>query len=285
MNRNELNSALKCAVNAARAAGALMRQHLHSPKIINEASRHDIKLELDVRCQQLIERHLRKDFPAFSVLGEEGSSGPADAPARWVVDPIDGTVNFAHNVPHACVCVALQVRGPRFKVQRPTSAPRSRKVAPSSIVHSPESHQTVIGVVYDPFCDELWTATRGQPARMNGRVIHVSRRAKLAEAMVCVGLSKSQMTLKKTLPYFGWVARRTRKIRLMGAAGLGLAYVACGRFDAYAECRVRLWDIAAGALIVECAGGQFWCERLGGFEAYRMLASNGRLHDQLPTPR
>lgn len=282
MNRNELNAALRCAVAAARAAGALMRQNLHSPKIVNEESFHDIKLELDVRCQQVIERRLRRQFPEFSILGEEGSSGPADAPARWVVDPIDGTVNFAHDVPHACVCVALQIRSDECRVTSDRNDPG--KCKPFHVTRH-ASHVTLLGVIYDPFCDELWTAIRGQPARMNGRVIHVSRRAKLAEAMVCVGLSKSQMTLKKTLPYFGWVARRTRKIRLMGAAGLGLAYVACGRFDAYAECRVRLWDIAAGALIVECAGGRFWCERLGGFEAYRMLASNGRLHGQLPTPR
>ena len=266
MNRKQLEAVLRCAVGAARAAGRLMRQNLHSAKVVNEASRHDIKLELDVRCQHLIERHLRKAFPAFSVLGEEGCSGPAGAPARWVVDPIDGTVNFAHSVPHACVCVALQTRDPKHETRN-------------------TAFGTVVGVVYDPFCDELWTAIRGQPARMNGHVIHVRRRAKLAEAMVCVGLSKSQQTLKKTLPYFGWVARRTRKIRLMGAAGLGLSYVACGRFDAYVERRVSLWDIAAGGLIVECAGGKFWSEQAQGYEKYRLVASNGRLHGQLPVLR
>jgi len=282
MNRKELESALRCAVRAAKAAGRLMRQNLLSAKVVNEASRHDIKLELDVRCQQLIERHLRKAFPAFSVLGEEGSSGPADAPARWVVDPIDGTVNFAHDVPHACVCVALQVRSDECRVASDRS--ETRKSKPHHVTRQ-VSHVTLLGAVYDPFCDELWTAIKGQPARMNGRVIHVSRRARLAEAMVCVGLSKSQQTLRKTLPYFGWVARRTRKIRLMGAAGLGLSYVACGRFDAYVERRVSLWDIAAGGLIVECAGGKFWSERAQGYEKYRLVASNGRLHKQLPVLR
>ncbi len=255
-----------------------MRQNLHAAKTVNEECHHDIKLELDVRCQKLIERALHKSYPAVAVLGEEGVSGAANAEARWIVDPIDGTVNFAHNVPHACTCIALQVRSPQ-------SAVRNRGRMPASSLQPPSSFQTVIGVTYDPFCDEMWTAIKGQPARMNGRVIHVSRRAKLAEAMVTFGFSKSKANLEKSMPYFAWLCRRARKVRIMGSAGLGLTYVACGRFDAYAERKVRLWDIAAGALIVECAGGRFWCEQVGGFEAYRMVASNGLIDDQLPRPK
>jgi myo-inositol-1(or 4)-monophosphatase len=188
-------------------------------------------------------------------------------------------VNFAHNVPHACVCIALQTRSAQAGTQKRAKAQASRP--------SPRTtqYETVVGVIYDPFCDELWTAIKGQPARMNGRRIRVSRRAKLAEAMVTFGFSKSKSNLDRSLPYFAWLARRARKVRIMGSAGLGLTYVACGRFDAYAERRVRLWDIAAGGLIVECAGGRFWSERVGGFETYRMLASNGRIDRQLPVPR
>ncbi len=109
--------------------------------------------------------------------------------------------------------------------------------------------------------------------------------AKLAEAMVTFGFSKSKANLEKSMPYFAWLCRRARKVRIMGSAGLGLTYVACVRFDAYAERKVRLWDIAAGALIVACAGGRFWCEQVGGFEAYRMVASNGLIDDQLPRPK
>jgi myo-inositol-1(or 4)-monophosphatase len=271
MNLRELKSALDCAEKAARQAGRLMRQNLHAAKKVNEECHHDIKLELDVRCQKLIERTLHKSFPAFAVLGEEGVSGSADAEARWVVDPIDGTVNFAHDVPHACSCIALQVR--------------SRERTPSSILQSPSSYQSVVGITYDPFCDEMWTAIKGQPARMNGRVIRVSRRAKLAEAMVTFGFSKSKANLEKSLPYFAWLCRRARKVRIMGSAGLGLTYVACGRFDAYVERKIRLWDVAAGALIVECAGGTFWSRPMGGHEAYSLVASNGPLDALLPRPR
>jgi myo-inositol-1(or 4)-monophosphatase len=280
MTAKQLNAALTCAVDAAHQAGRLMRQNLHSAKRVNEAHHHDIKLELDVRCQVLIERMLRRSDPAFAVLGEEGVSGPASAEVRWVVDPIDGTVNFAHDVPHACVCIALQFRNPKSEI-------RNASVSSCSTFHGARiaDHETVLGVIYDPFADELWTAMQGQPARMNGRVVRVSRRAKLAEAMVTFGFSKSKANLEKSLPYFAWLCRRARKVRIMGAAGLGLTYVACGRFDAYVERKVRLWDIAAGALIVERAGGAFWCRKLHGHEAYSMVASNGLLDAQLPRPK
>jgi len=118
-------------------------------------------------------------------------------------------------------------------------------------------------VVYDPFSDELWTARRGEPARLNGRVIRVSRRKRLAEAIVAMGFAKEPSTLEKMLPVFNGLIRRVRKIRIMGAAALALVYVASGRMDAYVEYGLRLWDIAAGGLIVECAGGSFWSRPVG----------------------
>jgi myo-inositol-1(or 4)-monophosphatase len=274
MNARELNVALACATDAARQTGRLMRQNLHAAKTVNEAHHHDIKLELDVRCQALIERVLRQHDPSFAVLGEEGVSGTVAAEARWIVDPIDGTVNFAHDVPHACTCIGLQVR------RATPHATRNGKHAACCA-----DYETVLGVIYDPFNDELWTAIKGQPARMNGRAIRVSRRAKLEEAMVTFGFSKSKANLEKSLPYFAWLCRRARKVRIMGSAGLALTYVACGRFEAYVERKVRLWDIAAGGLIVECAGGKFWCQKVGGFESYRLVASNGHLDALLPRPK
>src|SRR5438876_1731912 len=101
---------LNCAVEAVHAAGKLMRANFNSVKKINEATQHDIKLELDVRCQKLIERTLRRSFPSMAVLGEEGTLGNIDSAFRWVVDPIDGTVNFTYGIPHACVSIALQQR-------------------------------------------------------------------------------------------------------------------------------------------------------------------------------
>src|SRR5437667_7655026 len=110
MKKPSLNRALNCAVHAAKAAGELMRRNFHSAKKINSATQHDIKLELDVRCQKLIERSLRAACPRVAVLGEEGVLGDIGAEERWVVDPIDGTVNFTYGIPHCCVSIALQAR-------------------------------------------------------------------------------------------------------------------------------------------------------------------------------
>jgi myo-inositol-1(or 4)-monophosphatase len=138
-----------------------------------------------------------------------------------------------------------------------------------------------VGVVYDPFTDELWTAIRGLPARLNGKVIRVSRRKNLGEAIVGIGFAKERLTLNRMLPTFNGLIRRVRKIRIMGAAALSMVYVASGRMDAYIEHGLRLWDVAAGGLIVECAGGEFWCRALGGDYAYEIIASNGCLRGKL----
>ena len=261
MKSAELKQALAAAVQAAKAAGKLMRGNLRAAKTVKEATSHDIKLELDVRCQKLIERTLRRVFPDIPLLGEEGDSGDTTAESRWVVDPIDGTVNFAYGIPHACVSVALQTQ----------SKARS----------ADNGYQTIVGVVYDPFTEELWTAIRGQPARLNDETIHVSCRGKLNEAVLSTGFSKSKEHLEKSLPYFNNIAGRVRKIRIMGAAALSFVYVATGRFDAYVERSVSLWDIAAGGLIVECAGGEFWREAIPGAHKFRIIVSNGRLRRQL----
>ncbi len=256
--------ALAAAVDAAKAAGAVMRKNLHAKKRANEITSHDIKLELDVRCQKLIERKLRAAFPAISVLGEEGDLGDSGSEYRWVVDPIDGTVNFAHGIPHACVSIALQVRSPKSKAQ---------------------SHQTLLGVVYDPFQNELWTAIRGGPARLNGRVVRVSKSRNLGDCIVSIGFAKNRSSLKRALPYFIWLSHRVRKVRMLGSAALALTYVATGRIDAYIERGISLWDVAAGGLIVECAGGKFWCEATPGYQKYRMIASNGFVQKKFPLPK
>src|SRR5271169_4486407 len=146
-------SALGIAVKAARAAGKIMHDNWHRPKRVNSAEAHDIKLELDVRCQKLITKILHNAFPEISLLGEEGDSGDAKSEHRWVVDPIDGTVNYFFGMPHAAVSIALQCRAGKI-------------------------YKTVLGVIYDPFTDELWTTTRGGKTKLNGRVVRVSQRGK-----------------------------------------------------------------------------------------------------------
>ncbi|MBK9140496.1 MAG: inositol monophosphatase [Verrucomicrobia bacterium] len=264
--RISLPAALKVAVDAARAAGHVMRRNWRSPKTIHSASQHDIKLELDVRCQRLIERRLRSVFPRTPIVGEEGGAGDEGGPWRWVVDPIDGTVNFTYGIPHACVSIALQ---------RADGAPPQRGAIPET------AFKTVVGVVFDPFCDELWTAIRGRPARLNGRPVHASDRRKLTEAVISLGFGKRESVLNHLLPAFDALTHRVRKIRIMGSAALALTYVASGRFDAFIESGVRLWDIAAGGLIVECAGGRFWSEPTGSDRSYAICASNGHLHRAL----
>lgn len=244
-----------------------MRRNLHQSKRANEVTQHDIKLELDVRSQKLIEKILLTAFPQTALLGEEGVTGDPQSSFRWVVDPIDGTVNFTYGIPHACVSIALQQR-------------TDRRTASTYL----DGYDTLVGIVYDPFCDELWTAVRGRPARLNGRVIRVSKHRKLEESIVSIGFAKSRESLEATLPYFNKLVHRVRKIRMMGAAALALAYVASGRFDAYIERGIRLWDIAAGGLIIECAGGEFWRQAIPGEYAYRMIASNGLLRRTLQVP-
>jgi len=251
MKTVSLSKALAVAVQAARAAGKVMRDNWLKPKRVKLDDVHDIKLELDVRCQELIETILRAAFPEIPLLGEEGDSGDVTAEYRWVVDPIDGTVNYFYGMPHAAVSIALQHRG-----------------------------QSVIGVIYGPFTDELWTTVRGQPTQLNGKIVRVSNRSKLEDAVIAMGFSKSRENLEKTLPHLNRLARRVKKIRIMGSAALELVYVASGRLDAYIERTINLWDVAAGQLLVENAGGEFYALP-APHGKLRMCADNGKLRKKL----
>jgi myo-inositol-1(or 4)-monophosphatase len=259
MKKLSTDKALATAVKAARAAGKIMRDNWHSAKLVKLVDAHDIKLELDVRCQKVIEKILRAVFPEFSVLGEEGCSGNPESEYRWVVDPIDGTVNYFFGMPHAAVSIALQVQSPKLKIQ---------------------SHKTILGVIYDPFTDELWTATLGGKTKLNGRVVCCSKRSRVSDSLVAMGFSKSKENLEKSLPHLNRLARRAKKIRIMGSAALELAYVASGRLDVYVERTINLWDIAAGGLMVECSGGEMFLIPLPDGRL-RMVADNGLLRRKL----
>jgi myo-inositol-1(or 4)-monophosphatase len=245
------DKALAAAVKAARATGKVMRDNWHLPKRVNSAEAHDIKLELDVRCQKLIEKILRASFPEIPLLGEEGDSGDMDAEFRWVVDPIDGTVNYFYGMPHAAVSIALE---------------RQKK--------------SIVAVIYDPFTDEIWTTTKGEPSRLNGKIVRVSNRSKIGDAVVAMGFSKDRENLQKSLPHLIRISRRAKKIRILGSAALELAYVASGRLDAYIERTINLWDVAAGSLLVENAGGEFYTLPAPGGKL-RMCADNGKLRKKL----
>ena len=250
-----LVAAQKAAVLAARAAGKAMRDNWYAPKRVKEFHVHDVKLELDVRCQKIIETILRRAFPKIPLLGEEGNSGDVNAEYRWVVDPIDGTVNYFFGMPHAAVSIALQATAPGSPIAE-------------------------IGVIFDPFTGELWTAIHGGKTKLNGRPVRVSQRKKVNDAIIAMGFSKSRENLEKSLPYVNNLARRAKKIRIMGSAALELAYVASGRLDAYIERTINIWDIAAGGLMVECSGGEMFLKKLPDGRL-RMCADNGLLRRKL----
>jgi myo-inositol-1(or 4)-monophosphatase len=270
-----LQTAQKTAVRAARAAGKVMRDNWHKAKRVKLDDAHDIKLELDVRCQALIEKILRTQFPEVPLLGEEGDSGDVKAEYRWVVDPIDGTVNYFYGMPHAAVSIALQKRDECCVMRERTKSHAAVNHA-SRITH----HVSVVGVIYGPFTDEIWTTVRGEPTRLNGKIVRVSNRSKLEDAVIAMGFSKSRDNIEKSLPHLNRLARRVKKIRMMGSAALELAYVASGRLDAYIERTINLWDVAAGQLLVENAGGEFYALP-APHGKLRMCASNGRLRKKL----
>ncbi|MGI8819984.1 MAG: inositol monophosphatase family protein [Chthoniobacterales bacterium] len=240
---------LDAALEAAQAAGRLLRDNFGQPLLVNSAEKHDIKLEIDVRTQELITKLLLERFPHHALYGEEGIVGDQAAEFQWVVDPLDGTVNYFYGIPHFCTSIALRERG-----------------------------AIIVGVIYDPTREEIWTAERGAKPTLNGREIRVSQRAELAEAVLSVGLSKTGATIEAGIPLLHDMVHRARKCRLMGSAALDMAYVACGRFDAYIEQGVSLWDVAAGYLLVETAGGRVeMMARPEAKDKYRVVASNGLL--------
>jgi len=274
MKKLSINQALAAAVKAARAAGKIMRDNWHASKHVNHIDHHDIKLQLDVRCQKTIEKILRRAFPQISVVGEEGCSGDPNSQYRWVIDPIDGTVNYFYGMPHAAVSIALQSK----RVERRESSVEGRPG--KALDPRPSTFDTVLGVIYDPFTDELWTVTAGGKTKLNGRVVRCSKRSRVRDSLIAMGFSKSAENLRKSLPHLNRLARQAKKIRIMGSAALELAYVASGRLDVYIERTINLWDIAAGGLMVECSGGKMHLIPMSDGRL-RMIADNGLLRKKL----
>ncbi|MBK1833925.1 inositol monophosphatase family protein [Roseibacillus ishigakijimensis] len=240
-------SYLDTAIAAAKDAGQLLRDHFHADKNVDEALHHDLKLELDRKSQDLIFDRIAQDFPDHALYGEEGLGGNQQSEFQWIVDPIDGTVNFFYGIPHFCVSIAMR-----------------------------QGDEILVGVIYDPMTGELWTAEKGGEVLLNGQPLRVSKREKLEEAIVFIGCGKDEEALKIGLERFRKASLRCRKMRMMGSAALGMAYTAAGRLDAYVESRISLWDIAAGKLILEMAGGS--CELVPNAEnpdIYAIKASNG----------
>jgi myo-inositol-1(or 4)-monophosphatase len=240
---------LDLAIAAARAAGVLLRSNFGTPLDINSLEAHDIKLQLDVESQALITRMVLDQFPDHAIYGEEGLAGNQSSPFHWIIDPIDGTVNFFYGIPHFCISIALR-----------------------------EHSDILLGVIYDPIRDEMWHVRKGGPPFLNGKPCAVSARNTVSEAILSVGFSKTKATIDSGLPLFEDLVYRARKCRLMGSAALDMAYVASGRLDGYIEQSVSLWDIAAGILLVESAGGSVKIEtRPDNPDKFSVVATNGLL--------
>lgn len=244
---------LETTIEAASEAGKLLRTNFGAAQAVNQATHHDIKLEIDEQAQKLITRVILADFPDHCILGEEATTGNPNADVRWVVDPLDGTVNYFYGIPHYCVSIAAQVK---------------RKNA---------GWETVAGVVYDPEVDEMFTAAKDAPATLNGQPIHVSDRAELGEAILSIGFFKSTETIRRSLKDFSGLIERVRKVRIQGAAALDCVYVASGRYDAYMEYGIKLWDIAAGQLILERAGGMAEVKPATEPHTFDVRMTNGKL--------
>ena len=166
---------------------------------------------------------------------------------QWVVDPLDGTVNYFYGIPHFCVSIAFRFQG-----------------------------EIIAGVIYDPMRDEIWCGQKGEKPRLNGHHFRVSERTEAAEAVISIGLSKTDELIDANLPLLDEMVHRVRKCRVFGSAALDMAYVACGRFDAYIERGISLWDIAAGWLLIETAGGKVDLRpRKDLKDKYSIIASNG----------
>ncbi|MDF1754827.1 MAG: inositol monophosphatase family protein [Verrucomicrobiales bacterium] len=217
---------LELTIAAAREAGELLRANYESDLVVDEMKAHDIKLDLDVKTQELITDRILATFPDHAIYGEEGIAGKLDSSSQWIVDPIDGTVNYFYGIPHFCVSIALR-----------------------------EDGELKLGAIYDPMMDEMYAVDYEGPTTRNGKPVSPSNRAELKQAVVTIGFSKTKESMDAGLERYRNMAYQVRKTRMMGSAALALAYIACGRLDAYIEEQISIWDIAAGKLMVERGGG------------------------------
>lgn len=254
---SELESVLGLAVELAREAGALQRARYETAfEIGTKSTPADLVTEVDKACEALIVARLERERSGDAVLSEEGGGRDrAGAAWRWIVDPLDGTTNYAHGYPRFCVSIGVERDGLR-----------------------------AAGVVYDPLMDELYHALRGGGAFRNGRPIRVSAEDRLDRSLLMTGFAYDRSkSAVDNLDHFGAFLERARALRRDGSAALDLCYVAAGRLDGYWELELAPWDVAAGALIVEEAGGRFsdfegdWSVRMGR----QVLATNGRIHEAM----
>ena len=250
---------LSFAIQVARDAGNLLVQRLGAAQISNKGD-IDLVTEADIAAEEFIIERIRSHYPLHGILAEESGEAVAVGPGRsdwkWIIDPLDGTTNYAHGYPCFCVSIALEHAG---------------------ILE--------VGVVYDPMRDEMFAAERGQGATLNERRIRVSKIEDLNSAMLCTGFPYDVRTRPDFARDFATFTLHAQAVRRDGSAALDLAYVACGRFDGFWEDGLNTWDIAAGALLIKEAGGRITNFDNEPLDIYtkKVVASNGLIHASMLT--
>jgi myo-inositol-1(or 4)-monophosphatase len=249
-----LTRELEVAVAAAEAAGEVLRNGFGQHQEVKYKGEVDLVTKADEDAEQVIKQVLQETFPDYGMLAEEGGELKGEGDVRWIVDPLDGTTNYAHGLPLFCTSIALE---------------RDSEVA--------------LGVVHDPMADEIYTAERGSGATLNGERIRVSSTDDPIRALLATGFPYDRDEVAVALELFGQFAMRTQSMRRLGSAALDLCYVASGRLDGYYERGVKAWDIAAGVLVLREAGGK--ATDYSGHELDpeigEVVASNGPLHPDL----
>lgn len=251
----DIEKYLKEAQSIAQKAGEMLKKNIDaSPKVAFKGA-VDLVTDYDNRAQRMIFDHLSSRFPDHDFLAEEGLSRDKGGDFRWIIDPLDGTTNYAHAFPIFCVSIALEWK-----------------------------KEIVLGVIYDPMREELFSAVKGEGALLGGKTIRVSSVDDLDRSLVATGfpydLRESEVN---NIDHFNNFLLRVQAIRRCGSAALDLCYVACGRFDGFWELKLHPWDVAAGALIVQEAGGRisdFRNQEISIFGS-EILATNGLIHEQM----
>ena len=255
MGAESLDQMMEVAIVTARRAGALLRMHWERGVVAEHKGEIDLVTEADRASEALILKSLSEQFPDHAFYAEESGDSGAQSSHVWLVDPLDGTTNFAHGFPVFCVTLALQVDG-----------------------------RTELGVTFDPLRDELFTAQRGRGAFLNGRPIHVSSTPDLAHSLLVTGFPYDRQTsAHNNVRQHEAFLMRSQGVLRVGSAALDLASVACGRLDGFWEFKLSPWDMAAGALLVELAGGRV-TNPSGAPISLRppgIVASNGRIHEEM----
>jgi myo-inositol-1(or 4)-monophosphatase len=244
---------LATAVEAALAAGQVQRQFFRQDVQIDKKGRIDLVTAADLQVEREFRALIESRFPTHTVLGEEqGTTVGSAARFRWIIDPIDGTTNFAHGLALFCCSIALEIDG-----------------------------ELAVGAVYDPMAEELFTAERGAGAWLNGEPLRVSTCEHLVDALLCTGFPYSVgEDRQRMVDVFSEFLGEAQGVRRLGSAALDLCYVAAGRLDGFWEQKLQPWDMAAAALLVEEAGGRITDYAGNRVDMFRgqIVASNGRLH-------